>query len=105
MAAIAALIVLLGILAWLVISGSGLLPGDTGVAPVADPAEGQGSQTMNLAAWPWTIVVAVTTLVLGIGIAYGQLRTRRLSRTEFERGETASRELYREDEDARRPGD
>jgi hypothetical protein len=93
-------IILVAILLWLVISGSGLLPGDTGVEPIADGNEGQsGSTLMNLGAWPWTMIVLVATIVLGVGIAYGQYRSRQVTRADLERTEAATRALHEQERD------
>jgi hypothetical protein len=93
------LVLLLLIILWLVISGSGLLPGDTGVEPVADPAEGQTGQLMNLAAWPWTVILLLGTIVLGVGIAWGQFRSGQVTEAENDRTEAATRALHERERD------
>lgn len=48
----------------------------------------------NLAAWPWTAIVVVLTVLVGLGIAYGMYRTRNLTAAEVRRSEDATRDLY-----------
>lgn len=90
--------ILLVALVWLLLSGSGLLPGDNGIEPIADPSEGRTGQTMNLGAWPWTLIVLVATIILGAAIAWGQYRTRRRNLAEKARTEAATAVLYDEEE-------
>ena len=98
-AAIAGLVALVLVLAWLVISGSGLLPGDNGVEAIADPTEGQTGQLMNLGAWPWTIIVVLATAALGAGIAWAQYRSSKVTPAESARTEHATRELHEQERD------
>src|SRR5690606_31037713 len=78
------------------IQASGLLPGDRGVEPTtADPGVGG---VMNLAAWPWTVIIVIGTLVLGLAIAYGQFRAGRLSREESERADAGAGALREREE-------
>lgn len=48
----------------------------------------------NLAAWPWTMVVVIGTIAIGLGIAWGMYRTSQMTRRETQRAEEATRELY-----------
>ena len=93
------LVLLLLVILVLVISGSGLIPGDTGVEAIADPNEGQTGQVMNLAAWPWTLILLVATIVLGVGIAWGQIRSNKVSDAENARTEAATRALHQRERD------
>lgn len=48
----------------------------------------------DLAAWPWTMVVVIGTITVGLAIAWGMYRTSKISRRETKRTEEATRELY-----------
>lgn len=61
--------------------------------PTVGPIESSG-QSMDLAALPWTIFLLVATAVLGAGIAYGQYRAGKVTRSEREKGEKAVRKMY-----------
>ncbi len=86
-----------GIYVFLAVSGSGLLPGDTGTEGVVDAADSPSTGPfMNLGAWSWTSVVLTGTAFLAIALAYAQWRTSRLTRTEFEQGEREVRRAHSE---------
>jgi hypothetical protein len=85
-------------LGWQIITGSGLLPGDTGTEPVAGTDETtSGSGHMDLAAWPWTLFLLAGTIVLGAAIGWGEFQSRRGSRRDWQAGEAKTREIYKQD--------
>ena len=51
---------------------------------------------MNLGAWSWTSVVLIGTAILGVALAYSQWRTSKLTRSEFEAGESEVRRAHQE---------
>ena len=93
---IVALLLFGGIYVFLVISGSGLLPGDTGTEGAVDADTPNTGPIMNLGAWSWTSVVLIGTAILGVALAYSQWRTSKLTRSEFEAGEREVRRAHQE---------
>ena len=92
----------LAVYAWLIIDMAGILPGDTGTEPVATPAEtedGGGSWLMDLAAMPWTFVVLLSTVALGLVIAFEQRRASKVTPEEEARTELATRRMHEEQAD------
>lgn len=85
------------VLIWQIVSGTGLLPGDTGRDVAAGTNETSGSGQMNLGAWPWTLTVLGGTIILGVAIAWAEFRNRRLTQAEWDAGEAKTREIYKSD--------
>ena len=98
---LAAIGVFLLVLAYIVISQSGILPGDTGnTAAATTEAEALSGGQLALGAWPWALVVLSATALLGVAIAYGQYRASKASKEQLKAGDAASHKLYA-DEDRR----
>ena len=94
---IAGVALVLVVLAWLILTASGLLPGDSGREPATTQTTAPG--VGGLDALGWTLVVLAGTIVLGIAIAFGQMRSSRTTRAEEEVTEEATRELHRREQD------
>lgn len=92
------------VLAYIIITQSGLLPADTGdtaASTTADEAFSGGQ--LGLAALPWGLFLLLATVVLGAIIAYGQYSSSRASKAQLKAGDKASHELYLdEDREPRR---
>jgi hypothetical protein len=83
----------------LMISGAGILPGDTGTDPTASATEvNPTGQPMDLAALPWASVVLVFTAILGAGLAYAQYRSSKVTPREEMRTEAATHEKMKKEE-------
>jgi len=48
----------------------------------------------DLAAYPWTFLIVILTVLLGLGIAYGMMRNRTRTPAEKATTEAATRRLY-----------
>src|SRR5687767_12469443 len=101
---LAALGIFFVVLVYIVVTQSGLLPGDTGdTAAVTTAGEETSGGQLGLAAWPWGLFLVIATVVLGGVIAYGQYKSSKATRAQLRAGEEASHKLYAE-EDRRHPG-
>jgi hypothetical protein len=99
LALVAILGVFLLVLAYIIVTQSGVVPGDTGdTAAAATADEGISGGQLGLAAWPWALFLVIATVVLGAAIAYGQYSTSRASKAQLKAGDQASHELYREED-------
>jgi hypothetical protein len=99
-----ALVAAFVLLASMIVDMTGVLPGDQGTEPTASLAETSQDSTsapvtMDLAAGTWVTVVLVMTVILGLGIAYGQYRASKVTSREKERTEAAVREWHAREND------
>lgn len=90
--------VFLIVMAVIVISGTGMIPGDSADTAGA-PADGSaaGGQ-LELGAWPWALFVLLGTVALGAALAYGQYRSSKATRAQERASEAGSRRVYRHEE-------
>ena len=98
LALVVALLIAGAVYLFLMVTQSGLIPGDSPEGAVAGPIERSG-QAMDLAALPWTAVVLIATAILGVALAYSQYRTSRITPAEEARTEAAVREQHRRGEE------
>jgi hypothetical protein len=59
---------------------------------------------MDLASAPWALWVALGTVILGLVIAYGMLRTARRTRAEKAVTEAGTRRIYQEEDQRKHDG-
>ncbi len=98
MALVVALLLSGAIYLFLIVTQSGLVPGDSGEGAAAGPIETSG-QAMDLAALPWASVVLIATAILGVALAYSQYRASKVTPAEEARTEAAVREQHRRGEE------
>lgn len=90
--------------AYIIVTQSGVLPGDTGDTSASNTTnEALSGGQLKLAAWPWALFIIIATVVLGGAIGYGQYSSSRASKAQLKAADDASHKLYREEEDRQRP--
>lgn len=82
------------VMAVIVISGTGLIPGDSAdTAGAAADGEAAGGQ-LELGAWPWALFILLGTAALGGALAYAQYRSSKASRSQERTSEAGTRRVY-----------
>jgi len=94
----AALLVCGAVYVLLIVSQSGVVPGDTGQEAATDSL-GSAGQLMDLAALPWSMIVLIATAVLGVALVYAQIRTSKITPEENARTEAAVRRQHAANDD------
>jgi hypothetical protein len=99
LALVALAIVFTVTLIYIVLSGTGVMPGDAAdTAAQTRSSERVGGGQPDMAAWPWGMIVLLGTIILGVAIGYGQYQSSRTTEAQDRAGEKAARKLYKEEE-------
>lgn len=98
-ALVGAIAVFLVALGFIVLLGTGLLPGDTAdTAGNVTASEVASGGQLGFGAWPWAVLILLATIILGGAIAFGQYRASKATRRQMQAGEAATHELYAKDD-------